>query len=195
MFDCKVSFEEICAFLVGSGPPSATGPQLEKVRDGTSGISGNGKNNADYQLIADAGILGVVDSLRKLARVDFEKCPSLRKFAKKTDCGEGALVLAVVTAYSSWHLKSQERGLVEVYRLMQKLDSSLKEPEHSETELSRAFSLGKEAGSDAVHARDAASRLLKDSLLALDGWINRHNEKFEKARRRATRSGGTHAQG
>lgn len=191
---CKVSFEEVCAFLVGSGPPSATGPVLEKVRDGTTGIAGNGKNNTEFTIIAEAGVLGVVDALRNLPKIDFEKCPNLRKFARKTDCGEGALALAVVGAYSSWNLRSEERGLVEVYRLLQKLDGSLKEPEHSQTELSRAFVLGE---GTAVQARDLASRLLKDSLIAVDGWINRHNEKVEKSRRRAGRSynGGTHAKG
>lgn len=146
---------------------------LEKARDGTSGTFGNsGVNNEEFKVLARASILRCVDELRKLDLVLFESCPSIRAFAKKTNCGEGSLVLAVLAAYHKWYLKSPERGLVEIYRLMQKLDPSLPDPDHNEDSLSQSFRTGK-----TKKARDKTAKLLKDSLLVADTWIREWNDR------------------
>lgn len=169
-----INIIDIIEFLTGSGNvPSPIGPMLEKVRDGTSGTFGNsGKNNEEYRILAKASILRCVDGLRKIEKIDFESCPSLRAFAKKTNVIEGSLVLAVISAYHQWYLKSEERGLVEVYRLMQKLDPTLPDPSHDEESLHQSFRLGKTR-----KAREKSAKLLKDSLLVVDAWINKWNDR------------------
>ncbi len=174
-----VSIVDVIEFLTSSSVPSNLGIMLDKMRDGTSGtFSNSGINNEEFKILSRASVLRCVDGLRKLDKVEFESCPSIRAFAKKTNSGEGALVLAVMSAYHKWYLRSQERGLVEIYRLMQRLDPSLPDPDHNEDSLSQSFRVGK-----TKKARDKSSKLLKDSLLVVDTWINQWNERIKREER------------
>lgn len=176
-----INFQDLIEFLTSTGNVSSSlGTQLERMKDGTSGtFTHTGVNNEEFRLLSKASILRCVDGLRSVERIEFESCPSLRAFAKRVNASEGPLVLAVIGAYHKWYLKSEMRGLVEVYRVMQRLDPSLPEPDHSEDSLSQSFRTGK-----TKKARDKASKLLKDSLLAIDSWINKWNEQVVREQRK-----------
>lgn len=174
-----INFTDIIEFLSSGGNISSPlGSMLDKIRDGTSGVGSSGVNNEEFNILSKAAILKCVDGLRKIDQIKFESCPSIRAFAKKTNSGEGSLVLSVLASYHKWHLRSEERGLVEVYRLMQKLDPSLPEPDHDEDSLSQSFRTGK-----TKKARDGASKLLKDSILVIDTWIKEWNECVKRDNR------------
>jgi hypothetical protein len=168
-----INFIDVVEFLSSGGNVgSPLGSMLEKVRDGTSGtFNSTGINNEEFKIMSKAAVLRCVDGLRAVERVEFESCPSIRAFARKTNSKEGALVLSVLGAYHKWSLKSKERGLVEIYRLAQRLDPSLPDPEHDEDSLSQGFRTGK-----TKKARDLTAKLLRDSTVVIDGWINKWNE-------------------
>lgn len=172
-----VTYTDVVEFLSGSSVPSPLGSMLDKIRDGTSGIHSSGKNNEEYRILSQAQVLRCVDNLRNIDKIEFENCPSIKAFAKKTECGEGALVLAVLGSYHRWFTKSEMRGLVEIYRLCQKLDSSLPEPYSSEVDTTQGFRTGK-----TKKARDLAAKLLKDSMLVIDTWVKEWNKEERKVR-------------
>ncbi len=170
-----VSFTDVIEFLssTGSSVPSSLGGQLDKMRDGVFFVSNSGVNNEEYKLLAKAHILDCVDKLRSKKKINFEAVEDLSNFAKKLKLGEGPLALAVTGIYHVWATRSQQRGLVEVYRFMRSLDPSLPEPNHLDEELLvNAFRTGKEK-----KTRDKAARLLADSELAVYSWIQYYNIK------------------
>lgn len=174
-----INFSDVVEFLSSGGNVgSPLGSMLDRIRDGTTGSNTTGVNNEEFKIMSKAAVLRCVDGLRAIDKVEFESCPSLRAFAKRTNSREGALVLSVLGAYHKWSLKSQERGLVEIYRLAQRLDPSLPDPEHDEGDLSQGFRTGK-----AKKARDLTSKLLNDSMIIMDAWINNWNESLGKNRR------------
>jgi hypothetical protein len=146
---------------------------LEKMKDGAYFVTNSGINNEEFKLLAKAHILDCVDKLRSKKKIDFETVEDLSTFAKKIKMGEGPIALAVTGVYHVWATRSQQRGLVEVYRFMQKMDSTLPEPNHMDEEmLVNAFRTGKEK-----KARDKSARLLADSELAIYTWIQLYNKK------------------
>lgn len=180
-----ISFTELIEYLSSSSPnniASPLGSMLDKLRDGIYFVNRPTENNEELKLLSKAPVLDCIDTLKNVHKIEFESVPDLKLFAKKAQVGEGALALAVVGSYYQWASKSEQRGLVEVYRLLQKMDSSLPSPEDSDESLAQSFRSGK-GGS--VKARDKSAKILADSELTLYSWVAIFNAR--------QRRGGNHA--
>lgn len=180
-----INIQDLLEYITGIGMPSALGPMLDKIRDGTSGTFSVGVNHQELRLLSSGQILSCIDKLRSIKRIDFEEVPDLHKFAKSTGCGEGALAISILSAYHKWSTKSSERGLVEVFRLMQSLLPSLEESNHGEDELVQAFRTGK-----SKTIRKKAANILADAMLVAETWIiiwnraQQKNKEKEEQRKR-----------
>lgn len=175
-----VSFSEIVEYLSSTSPNNIASPlggMLEKLKNGVYFVNRPTENNEELKLLSKSSVLKCIDELKKVEKVDFENVPELRFFCRGNKIVEGPLVLAVVGAYHRWSTKSEQRGLVEVYRLLQTLDDKLPDPDIEEEELVQSFRLGK---GKIIKARDLSSKILADSELALHTFVQVYNKRAKR---------------
>lgn len=172
-----VSIDSILHFLVArTSAPSSFGAQLDRLRFGVHSQPDPFRARADVEdnMLAQAQLLRCLDEFT--ARQDFGSLyKSLQKVQLKSSpkLDQGYIALGALRAYHEWCSQSQERGLVEVYRFLEKISPGyVPPPPDDEPDLLQAFRTNK-----AKRARSRAAEVYADALLALQAHTKSWNRK------------------
>lgn len=170
-----ITTADILDFLVSrGGTPSNLGAQLERLRDGTTGIQDpfSARDNIETNMIRMANLIRCLDEFeaRPVLNPRGDKTKDLNKFARRD---EGAIALGVLRAYHEWSSSSPERGLVEIYRFLAKIaPNGVPAPPKDSLDLLQDFRESK-----AKRCRYLAAEMYADALLAMQFHIRTWNEK------------------
>lgn len=173
----KVTIDAILHFLVArSAAPSTMGAQLERMRFGVQATPDpyRARDDAEATMLDQAQLLRCLDDFLK--KHDFgSQYKALQKVQLKSSpkLDQGYIALGALRAYHEWSTSSQERGLVEVYRFIEKISAGfLPPPPKDEPDLLQAFRSNK-----AKRARSKAAEVYADALLALQAHTKHWNKK------------------
>lgn len=168
----SVSVADVLDFLVSPGAtPSNLGAQLERLRDGTTGIQDPFRSRDEVE----TGMIRMANLIRCIDR--FEERPELNPRGKRIQevsqgRNEGAMALGVLRAYHEWSSSSQERGLVEVYKFLARTaPRSVPNPPKDSRGLLQDFREGK-----AKRCRFLAAEAYADALIALQQHVRIYND-------------------
>lgn len=169
--------QDVLDMLVGrTVTPSSLGPQLERLRDGVSVEPDpyRAREIQHWKLLHDAELYRCLDRLCDQERCTFSKLtPTIEKLAKRLRRPAGAIAVGIMRAYQERATSSQERGLVEVYNYLRRLDPTHFPPLlHDEHDAVQAFRVGK-----AKAARRRALELQADAYLILQKWVDVWNSR------------------
>lgn len=166
---------DILDFLVAkSAAPSTMGAQLDRLRNGVSVPPDpfRAREDTENALLRTASILRCLDSFA--SRDVFVNHRALEKIQKNCKLSQGYIALSILRAYQEWSSQSQERGLVEVYRVIVRLapKSVAAPPKDTDEDLLQMFRTNK-----AKRARSFAAEAYADSLLAMQDFVRTWNKK------------------
>ncbi len=162
-------------FLVSKGgTPSNLGAQLERLRDGTTGMQDpfRARDEVETGLIKTATLIRCIDEFTERKELS-PKGQKIEQVNKHVRCNEGALAMGVLRAYHEWSSSSQERGLVEIYRFLAKVAPSFVPPlPVNSHDLLQDFREGK-----AKRCRFLAAECYADALIAVQTHVRIFNAK------------------
>ncbi len=170
-----IQVSDFLDFLVGrSGTPSNLGAQLERMRDGTTGLSDpfRARDEIESGLIRTANLIRCVDQFAERQELS-PKGQEIERVNRDACWSEGALALGVLRSYHEWSSQSQERGLVEIYRFLAKVaPRGVKHPPAGSGDLLQVFREGK-----ANRCRFMAAECYADALIAVQHHVRVFNDK------------------
>ncbi len=171
----SISTADVLDFLVSrGGTPSNLGAQLERLRDGTTGIQDpfRSRDEIESNMIRMANLIRCIDEFeaRPVLSPRGEKTKDLNKYARRD---EGSIALGVLRAYHEWASSSPERGLVEIYRFLAKIaPNGVPAPPKDSHDLLQDFRESK-----AKRCRFLAAEMYADALLAMQYHIRVYNDR------------------
>lgn len=187
----SVSVADILDSLVArSAVPSTLGTQLQRMQEGiyTPPDPHRARDEAENEMISKAELLRCISGFT--ARNDFDAgYGTLEKIQKNCRLPQGYIAINILRMYQErcpCQQSSQEMGLAAVYRYIAGLaPKAVPSLPSSETDLLQAFRTGK-----APRARSMAGEAYADSLLSLQGYVQKWNRGQRHAIDKGDTSGG-----
>jgi hypothetical protein len=180
----RITRDDVIEYLMArTTVSSGSGAQFEAMRLGLLGTRGGGMTSyaesaarVDRQHRAAlrlATISRCVSQLMALQSVSgMSGAGHLRQFAREAAIVEGQAVAEVLRSYHEWSLKSQERGLAQVFAWMRGRMPGLGKGEGTEDDLAQAFRENRRK-----RARTKALLLLADAESGLKTWVLEYDRK------------------
>ncbi len=177
-----ISVADILDHLVSnSAVPSNFGAQLTRLRDGISGSQDpfRARDEVENNLMQQATLIRCLDQFAARPVLPIPRPAIIEKIQRETHKNQGHIAVAILRSYHERATKSQERGLVEVYRTLFSMapDVVPAPPECSDiADFVQMFREGK-----ARRCRSFAAEAYADALLGLQQHCRIHNRKNPNA--------------
>jgi len=167
----SVSVADVLDNLISvSAAPSTLGAQLDRLRLGTHSAPDpfRARDDVENHLIQQAALIRCIDQFTARQVLPIPRPAIIEKIQKETHTDQGRIAVAVLRAYHERSTRSQERGMVEVYRLLARMAPETTPPSPTEDtlDLVQLFREGK-----ARRCRAFSCEAYADSLLGLQQHV------------------------
>jgi len=131
----SVSVADVLDNLISvSAAPSTLGAQLDRLRLGTHSAPDpfRARDDVENHLIQQAALIRCIDQFTARQVLPIPRPAIIEKIQKETHTDQGRIAVSVLRAYHERSTRSQERGMVEVYRLLARMAPETTPPSPTE---------------------------------------------------------------